>query len=482
MKFLKSKKFLLVIVLISILITLVYYFVFSKEKSNNDEKIDYSKIETIDESKLGRIKEGVTLKNLDFGNLNRDKAKEKIDEKQDELLEDKINFKFGDINDVRTNPRTLTYRLSDIGFEVDYSKTIDKLLSASENEEVKPVFKLNSNKYADFSDSLFADVSLEPINDKLTPVYDKENNKLGYSDPDKVFVKSQYEKGVDGRKLDTEKLKAILEEGYIGEMEVPTETINRKEIDPNIVNKPVELLDSKTIKVKLLTLDMSDRLITKNKRSYEQNNSILMNYLNNAFISPYGKFDLDRFLMTERDLQDQVYKNRLSRFRDGADEYLDDFLEVKGAGISQGLSGLYELLLASNFEPINVSHYSYYDPVFPLGLDVKYDEKRPFLLENQSSSPILIKAKTVQNENREITYSIQIYGLASDYQKATIKSEIIGKTEPKTVYIKADEIDRDDIRYKGREGLKVKVTKTYGNNAKQIDEVNYKPLDNVVVQ
>lgn len=109
-KLFKNKKVLLGILFLSILIFLVYYFVFSK-KALNEEKIDTSKIETIDESKLDRIKEGVTLKNLDFENLNREKAKKKIEEKQEELLEGKINFKFGDINDVRTNPRTLTYKV-----------------------------------------------------------------------------------------------------------------------------------------------------------------------------------------------------------------------------------------------------------------------------------------------------------------------------------------------------------------------------------
>lgn len=480
-KLFKNKKILLGILFLSILIFLVYYFVLSK-KTLNEEKIDTSKIETIDESKLGRIKEGVTLKNLDFENLNREKAKKKIEEKQEELLEGKINFKFGDINDVRTNPRTLTYKLSDIGYEVDIAKTINKLLKASEGEEINPVFKLEPNKYADFSDALFADVSLEPINDKLIPVYDKEKNSLGYSDPNKVFVKSQYEKGIDGRKLDSEKLKSILSEGFIGEIEVPIETIERKELDPNIVNKSLELLDSKTIKVKPMTLDLNDRLTIRNTKYYEQNNSILMDYLNNAFISPYGVFNLDRYLMTEKDLKDEVYKNRLQRFSVGIDEYLDDFLETKGAGISQGLSTLYGLLLESNFEPINVSHYSYYDPIFPMGLDVKYDENKPFILENQSSSPILIKAKTVKNENREITYSIQIYGIPSDYEKATISSKVINKIEPKTTYIKADELDKDDVRYKGRQGIKVNVLKNFGNETKQIDEINYKPLDNVVVK
>lgn len=480
-KLFKGKKILLIILFLSIAIFLVYYFVLSK-KALKDEKIDTSKIETIDESKIGRIKEGVTLKNLDFENLNREKAKKKITEKQEELLEGKINFKFGDINDVRTNPRTLTYKLSDIGYEVDVNKTLNKLLNASENEEVKPIFKLEANKYADFSDSLFADVSLKPINDKLIPVYDKEKNSLGYSDPNKVFVKSQYEEGIDGRKLDSSKLKSMLAEGFVGEVEVPIETIKRKELDPNIVNKSLELLDSKTIKVKPMTLDLNDRLTIRNTKYYEQNNSILMNYLNNAFISPYDVFNLDRYLMTEKDLKDETYKSRLSRFSAGIDEYLDDFLEVKGAGISQGLSALYELLLESNFEPINVSHYSYYDPIFPIGLDVKYDEDKPFILKNQSSSPILIKAKTVKNENREITYSIQIYGIPEDYEKATISSKVINKVEPKTVYIKADEIDKDDVRYKGRQGLKVNIFKMFGGESKQIDEVNYKPLDNVVVQ
>ncbi|WP_019139245.1 VanW family protein [Peptoniphilus timonensis] len=481
MKIFKNKKFLMVIVGIVIVIFLIYYFIFSKEKLN-EEEIDISKIEIIDESKLGRIKEGVTLKNLDFENLTRDKAKSKLSEKQEDILEGKINFKFGDIKDVRTNPRTLTYKLSDIGYEIDYTKTLDKLLKASENDEVKPIFKLNSNKFADFSDALFADVSLEPVNDKLIPVYDKENNKLGYSDPEKVFVKSQYEKGVDGRKLDSEKLKAILSDGYIGEIDVPIEVIKRKEIDPNMVNKSLELLDSMTFKVKPLSLDLNEKMESKITKVYERNNSILMNYLNNVFVSPYGVFDLDRYLMTEKDLEDELYKNRLARFGNGIDEYLDDFLEVKGAGISQGLSNLYEILLYSNFEPINVSHYSYYDPIFNLGLDVKYDEKKPFILKNNSSTPILLKAKTVENENREVTYSIQIFGIATDYQKSNISTKVINKTEPKTIYIKADEIDKDDIRYKGRQGLKVSVFKNLGNETKQIDEVNYIPLDNVVVQ
>lgn len=481
MKVLKNKKILLVIlVFVALLISIVLMLL--PKKTSDKEEIDETAIETIDESKLGRVKEGITLKNLDFENLTREKAKLKLEERQDEILEDKINFKFGEINDIRTNPRTLTYKLSDVGYEIDYAKTIENLFQASEGEEVKPVYKLNDSKFADFSDSLFADVSLEPINDRLVPVYDNENNKKGYSDPEKVFVKSEYEKGIDGRKLDVEQLKNILNKGFLGELNVPIEVIKRKEIDPNMSNKSLELLNSITYRVKPLTLNLNTNLMNKTINSYNQNNSILMNYLNNAFISPYGKFDLDRYLLTEKDLEKENYKNRLQRFTNGVDEEFNDFLDIRGAGISQGMAVLYELLLTSNFDPINVSHYSYYDPIFKLGMDVKYNEKKPFILENNSASPILIKAKTIKTENNEINFNIQIYGITTDYRQANISSKVIKKVEPKTVYIKSEEVDKNDITYTGREGLKIQIFKNNGGETKQIDEVNYLPLDNLVIQ
>ena len=342
--------------------------------------------------------------------------------------------------------------MREIGYELDEKATVKRLFEAKEGQSVSPVFSINREKFDRFAKAFSKLVYMPPKDDRLIPIYQDEKTR--------IYQGARYKKGVDGRKLDEDAFFEALKEFSGRHMKVPVETLSRRTLDPMMAEKSLERVAEITFVAEPISFLKDEAQRERLLRVVEQNTETFLKAIDQAYMSPFGEFRLDNYLLTEKEQEEHAYSRRLVKFQRGIEQRKEGFQEVQGAGLGVGLSQLYTLLLERNVLPYDVSHFTYYDPIYPLARDVAYDEEHDFVLHSQSRSPYLIRTHSDEGSEGQRVFHIVLYGIPIDQEKAAISTEVTQKFPAEG----------------GQEGMKVLLKSNVGGKMRTVDEVIYQPL------